>query len=217
VNTQRVLFAKQQRGEATSLTSIRIQQLDDIDFVWDDYGKRWTDLFEELVEYRKVHGHWYVSVVPGPCSRRRFHFGTPENTLLRLILFCETNKCSLVPRSYRENPRLGRWVYTQRTRYNQGVLVPKRVRILEELGFVWKVFSRTSWFDLYEELVHFNKRYGHCRVPRQYEENRKLGSWVQTQRTEMKNYRLGRHTSLTKERLQLLNDLRFEWKINQSK
>jgi hypothetical protein len=60
VNTQRVLYAKRQRGEPSSLTPLRIRQLEALDFVWDDYGKRWNDLYQELVAYKKKTGSWYV-------------------------------------------------------------------------------------------------------------------------------------------------------------
>lgn len=181
VNTQRVLYAKRQRGEPSSLTPLRIRQLEALDFVWDDYGKRWNDLYQELVAYKK-----------------------------------KTGSC-MVPRSFPENPKLGRWVYTQRTRYTQYALSPDRVAKLDDLGFVWKIFARSNWHDCYQQLVDFKQAYGHCRVPRQYDENRKLGSWVQTQRTEMKYRKMGRPSRMTEDRIELLNDLRFEWKVNQTK
>eukprot|EP00873_Tetraselmis_striata_P007442 jgi/Tetstr1/427706/TSEL_017831.t1 len=44
-----------------------------------------------------------------------------------------------VPETYAANPVLGRWVRQQRAAYNKGNLSKKRVALLEELGFEWRV------------------------------------------------------------------------------
>lgn len=47
-----------------------------------------------------------------------------------------------VPTQYKENPVLGHWVSTQRTRYRRGKLAVERVRRLNEIGFEWEVKRR---------------------------------------------------------------------------
>jgi hypothetical protein len=157
------------------------------------------------VEISKFGGCHQMSLIPVPVH------------MLTALVVVACVPDSMVPRSFPENPKLGRWVYTQRTRYTQYALSPDRVAKLDDLGFVWKIFARSNWHDCYQQLVDFKQAYGHCRVPRQYDENRKLGSWVQTQRTEMKYRKMGRPSRMTEDRIELLNDLRFEWKVNQTK
>lgn len=43
-----------------------------------------------------------------------------------------------------------------------------------------------DWDQYYEELKAFKARFGHCNVPRGYKENKKLGRWVDKQRTSYK-------------------------------
>lgn len=124
-----------------------------------------------------------------------------------------------VPRSYPPNSTLGRWVYSQRVLQSRGQLSKERFDKLEAEGFVWKVArQKQCWYENYQQLAEFKRLYGHCRVPRKYDENPKLGSWVQTQRTEMKYLKEGKRTShITEDRIKLLNDLRFEWNVNQKR
>lgn len=43
-----------------------------------------------------------------------------------------------------------------------------------------------DWDQYYEELKAFKARFGHCNVPRGYKENKKLGRWVDKQRSSYK-------------------------------
>ena len=63
-----------------------------------------------------------------------------------------------------------------------------------------------KWLEKYEELKEFKAKHGHVMVPYDYNENRKLGSWVKTQRYA---YRVKKPT-LTKVRIQMLEKLGFE-------
>ena len=42
-----------------------------------------------------------------------------------------------VPFSYADNPKLGKWVSTQRARYKSNKLSPDRIKRLEDIGFEW--------------------------------------------------------------------------------
>jgi Helicase associated domain len=67
----------------------------------------------------------------------------------------------------------------------------------------------------------FKAVHGHCNVPARYNENRKLGIFVSAQRSQYKALQLLEHgqsadttrTSLTRERIRLLNDLGFSWTV----
>lgn len=43
-----------------------------------------------------------------------------------------------------------------------------------------------DWDQYFEELKAFKARFGHCNVPRGYKENKKLGRWVDKQRSSYK-------------------------------
>ena len=100
-----------------------------------------------------------------------------------------------------------------------GRLTEDRIRRLNELGFVWSL--RDDWTKHYDELQEFKKEHGHCNVPARYAKNRRLGIWVSAQRQQYKQQMQSaapveansRGTPLTKERIELLNDLGFTWTI----
>jgi hypothetical protein len=64
--------------------------------------------------------------------------------------------------------------------------------------------STRIWARLYDELVTFQRKYGHCAVP---QKQKFLRSWVRTQR---ENYR---NNMLSKERTDLLDQLGFIWNV----
>ena len=70
-----------------------------------------------------------------------------------------------------------------------------------------------KWKQRLKELKAYKKKHGDCLVPKNYEHNRKLGSWVSTQRQEYKNWLKGLHSNLTQERIDQLNDIDFVWEV----
>ena len=58
---------------------------------------------------------------------------------------------------------------------------------------------------MYERLVAFTKEYKHTRVPRGYKPDPQLANWVKRQR----------ETCQKKDRIDLLNDIGFEWRLRE--
>ena len=116
----------------------------------------------------------------------------------------EHGHCS-VPLRYKENPKLGNWVNTQRTAKCKGKLAPERERRLDDLGFVWSKSKDERWEEMYRQLGDFQMEHGHCSVPFRYKENRKLGKWVHDQRVAQAEGKLA------PERKRRLDDLGFVW------
>ena len=71
------------------------------------------------------------------------------------------------------------------------------------------------WEERYEELVHFQRGHGHCRVPVDSRGGGALGKWVMHLREKYKRFtREGRYRGqLTQERIERLNALNFEWSL----
>eukprot|EP00804_Cyclotella_cryptica_P002435 CCRYP_004125-RA/>CCRYP_004125-RA protein AED:0.08 eAED:0.08 QI:185/1/1/1/0.8/0.66/6/581/324 len=68
-----------------------------------------------------------------------------------------------------------------------------------------------KWLARYEELKRFHATYGHCNVPQKYEENKQLGAWVRTQKQQYKLLAEGKPSHMSEARINLLNELGFEW------
>jgi len=97
--------------------------------------------------------------------------------------------------------KLGGWVASQRK--NKDSLSKEKIGRLNDLGFIWDPLE-TDWEEGYSHLEKFYETNGHSRVPRQKTGDGFLfGRWVQRQRS-IKD-------SLSKERIDRLNDLGFIW------
>ena len=68
-----------------------------------------------------------------------------------------------------------------------------------------------AWNDLHRLLVEYEAEHGNCLVPSVYPDNKALGKWVATQRTQYSLRNEGKHSHLTEERIKLLEDLGFVW------
>jgi hypothetical protein len=121
VSKQRKKYKLQQQGKKSQMTPARIRELESLGFQWDCSGARgsfpgatWEDRLSELVEYREIHGN---------CN---------------------------VPKRYSENAKLAHWVGTQRYQYKLqqegkgSQMTLPRVKVLEGLGFKWKVSKRAG-------------------------------------------------------------------------
>merc|ERR1712028_158627 len=110
----------------------------------------------------------------------------------RLLVYKEQYKHTMVPKSYDNDPQLGRWVQWQRFRNARNELLSHRYDHLQSIGFVWNdcqsIVDKEKWMAMYQQLVNYKSKYGSTRVPRTngplYE---KLGGWVITQRAYKKN------------------------------
>lgn len=71
--------------------------------------------------------------------------------------------------------------------------------------------KESRWNDRFQELKRFKDKYGHCIVPTKFKPNPSLGCWVSTQRVHFKRLKVGRHTSLTQEKIDKLDSIGFIW------
>ena len=55
----------------------------------------------------------------------------------KLVQYKKQHKNTTVPLCYGKDPKLGRWVDTQRQAYKNDELLPKRLTLLNSIGFVW--------------------------------------------------------------------------------
>ena len=113
---------------------------------------------------------------------------------------------TLVPIIFDENPRLGIWVSYQRAAYIKNVLLDHRVQRLNYIGFVWKIFERLPWIDMFHRLVSYKEEHdGSTLVPAKLGKDPKLGFWVGNQRHLLKN------NKVSNDRATLLKSIGFGW------
>jgi hypothetical protein len=126
----------------------------------------------------------------------------------------------LVPREYAANPKLGRWVSTQRSKYRlhqegkPSCLTTERIREVESIGFDWgtrKPDVAPIWSVRIQEMREFKEQFGHCLVPQQYADKHKLGQWVSKQRSNYRSHQEGNPTPMTEDRIRELESIGFDW------
>lgn len=69
----------------------------------------------------------------------------------------------------------------------------------------------TKWLVTYEKLKEYKAVNGDCIVPRGYAQDTRLASWVAEQRKQYKLLTDGKQSSITPERIALLEELNFAW------
>jgi hypothetical protein len=185
ISSQRSL---QLRGK---LRPDRQKRLEDAGLPWKTLSLAWDRRYTQLVAFKNQHGH------------------------------CD------VPCRWPESPQLANWVHIQRQKRKHGTLKEERRRKLDDLGFTWVAQLRHGYFPAsmkhrqeqfnqqwdahFLALKQFKEQHGHCRVPRNSDDDSLLYSvsvWVITQRM------LARRGLLSEDRRERLDTLGFEWRSN---
>ena len=184
VSHQRSEYQNHLAGKYSPMTQERIDQLNSVGFDWGTTVIGWDGHFEKLVQFKEVHGH------------------------------CQ------VPQKYSVNDvNLGNWVSHQRSEYQNHLtgkyspMTQERIDQLNSVGFVWGT-AMIGWEGSFEKLVQFKESHGHCQVPRNYTaDDVNLGNWVANQRKAYKRFKDGRHSTMTQERIDALENIGFKWKV----
>lgn len=73
-----------------------------------------------------------------------------------------------------------------------------------------------KWRASLDELAKYKEEYGNCLVPRGYPPSPRLASWVAEQRKQYKLLQIGKQSSITPQRIDLLNSLDFAWNAQEA-
>lgn len=111
-----------------------------------------------------------------------------------------------VPANWKPNPSLGRWVAMQRYRRKVGELTAKQIEELDRCGFVWAP-TDVQWNRMFDKLLAFKKKNGHCHVPTLWRDDVHLSNWVANQRHR---HRMG---MLAPDRAKRLDAIGFAWAV----
>jgi hypothetical protein len=161
------------------LEMARIKQAPSIEQRTRQRYNKWPRMIRRLEEYHAVHGHSRVS---------------PDI-----------------------DPVLHKWTLKVRSNYRHQIENPESTRgprlsadkleALARLEFPWNAHEH-AWRIRYKELCEFHGQHGHCRVPSDAN-NRQLAVWVSNQRREYRHMLQGLNTTLTQQRLEMLERISF--------
>ena len=188
----------------------------------------WNERFGQLLAYKMEHGDTNVPVkwktglgqwVSGQRKNRRKGELTIEKvnrltgtgfiwdalewtwneSFTELLAYKEKYGDTNVPQSW--STGLGSWVSDTRKDWKNGSLSEERINRLTEIEFDWAPLQST-WESKFAELLAYKEEYGDTNV---IQRSTDLGRWVSGQRSAKRN------GSLSKERINRLDKIGFEW------
>ena len=127
-----------------------------------------------------------------------------EQMFAALVAYKQTYGDCNVSQKWKDNPELGTWCCTQRTRYKINKLAGERIIRLAQLGFVLDPFI-TAWEQMFTALVAYKQTRGNCNVSQKWKDNPELGTWCGTQRKTYKR------NELPPDRIARLQQIGFVW------
>ena len=157
--------------------------LDNIGFEWSPLNDQWYRRYDELIQYKQVHGN---------CKVPKAHTNA------------QLSKWVINQRSQFRLMNEGKPSYMTPKRLNLLIQIGFEWSIDR--------MAHKKWQDRFEELCNFRELNGHCNVPFKYKENKKLGKWVDNQRYQYKMLAEGRKSYLTAERIECLEKIGFIWR-----
>jgi hypothetical protein len=119
---------------------------------------------------------------------------------------------SKVPHQSLVYKELGRWVHKQRRCYKQKIegkskqprMTDERIRLLNELDFVWDP-NEVAWRAQYQKLEAHAKKHGRGA----FIKDRSIINWLIEQRKKYEKWKDGQKSTMTKDRLRLLEKLGY--------
>jgi len=131
-----------------------------------------------------------------------------EEMFQQLVEFKKEHNHTNVAQRSGKYKELGTWVRNQRgAKRDKRPIMVERAKRLDEIGFVWRLVERNAWEKMFDALIEYKKAHNHCNVPQKAGEYKRLGKWVNSQRTA--NFR----GKITPARKQLLDSIGFIWNI----
>jgi Helicase associated domain len=203
------------------LSSDRLRQLRELDFVWDAQRHAWETKYRQLVEFKARYGHSRVPNNSLEYPRLGVWVRNQRRERKKLMLFQEQHQQAHEWSSAANIPDPGV--------VNGSTLTPERLRRLEALGFDWYKSHDDTWNDKYRQLQQYAEAFGHANVKQDDPQHFALGQWCMNQRIAYRKRQRRRREAreaegngataeedvdgLTLTRIQRLERLGFSWHV----
>jgi hypothetical protein len=83
VRKQRYQYGLHREGKTSSMTTLRIQELESLGFEWDGRGATWEERLSELADYHKIYGHCNVPHIYSENTKLGYWVGTQRREARR--------------------------------------------------------------------------------------------------------------------------------------
>eukprot|EP00550_Attheya_septentrionalis_P004429 CAMPEP_0198283158 /NCGR_PEP_ID=MMETSP1449-20131203/2828_1 /TAXON_ID=420275 /ORGANISM="Attheya septentrionalis, Strain CCMP2084" /LENGTH=1129 /DNA_ID=CAMNT_0043979683 /DNA_START=92 /DNA_END=3481 /DNA_ORIENTATION=+ len=182
--------------------------------------EQWDQMFDRLLEYKDHHGDCLVPKRYAADPKLGTWVETQRVQYKRLL----RNASDLKPEDSNADEgapldaEYEEYVEDTEGNSNSNIAITpsrrlnaERLHRLESIGFAWTAkntkrpaatsksparrrYNETQWNEMYERLVKYKEKYGDCLVPKKFDEDPKLGTWVETQRVlHNRGYKKGTH------------------------
>lgn len=200
-------YRSYQKGTQSKLNAERVEKLQGINFVFKGPKARG----------RPSSASSQITVVPSISWEKRIE---------QVKAFKEEIGNLNIDHQYKHCSNLGGWAAEMSTLHREWKSgkqqlsedMISKLNELADLGFPFGILpyyeSNRGWETHYTLLRQYKDRHGgSTRVPLKYKADLRLGKWVATQRAQYKLREAGRGSKLTKDRIDLLNRINFEWDV----
>merc|ERR1712232_363070 len=184
VSSQRHNYKQNKDGKTTSLNSERIEQLNEIGFVWEareTSRNTFEKKLDELRNFKNIHGHCNVPLEENPVLARWIQ---------------QQIKC-----------------YSKFKKGKKTNMTEEHAKELKSLGIEFeKQDSWTKKLkQVYELQLTYGQNFDMVNLPTLDDKTKQLRNWICDQRAQYKLYQEGKKSTLTPERIKALNDVQFDW------
>lgn len=157
---------RQRKGyKAKTLAQDRINKLNSIGFPWNKKRGNWEQSYQELKDFYQNNGHLNVPIASHP---KLYSWMRNQRAWYYKLFMKMRKEPSIKPRNYDE--------------------MMKRVKLMEDLGFVWDL-QRETWFEKYSELQQYYVIHGHFFITEKgSSSNRALKVWIIKQKDLYQQY-----------------------------
>ncbi|CAJ1964805.1 unnamed protein product [Cylindrotheca closterium] len=159
-----------------------------------------------------------ASVEPVPLSfqptpKPSFQQESREADLIQSALSILFEPADAIVRSKRSTDNLLSDIsaHSQESNKRPRLLGPQEV-FSDQTVMRFRPYQDQQWSGMFQKLVQYRLKHGHCRVPHSYQEDRMLARWVKRQRYQHKKLKSNDPSStMTAHRIQQLESIGFVW------
>ena len=217
------------KSSKKALPADKLDQLEECGFVWDVQEALWNKRFHQWQDFCARHGGPGATIPVSSSSSS----SSSNSEYAEVAVWVRNQK-----REYRhlQNQQQQRATSTFATH-------PHRLQQLQQANFSFGTPRDTAWQTQYQALVQYVAQHGHAHVPEHggggstplatvpgpanatigSSNNNSpsdwfsLGQWCMNQRTAYRRHVQGLSSSLTPDKIQLLQDLNFTWNLRETK
>lgn len=104
----------------------------------------------------------------------------------KLLAIIEEHGDWNIPNALNKDPYLKGWMQDQRVYYRRNMLKAYRIKLLEDIGFIWNIHD-LKWNKQFEALVELKAKHDISNIVDISRHDQRLAKWTQTQRINYLN------------------------------